>query len=123
MPVLHGHNGINHHVQSLVREGRVAAGPPTQEVERGVVGNSKEPALDLRYEVQLRYRLQRLHQRVLHHVLAIDGGARHAGAIPVQLRPHLAKHTVEGRADLRGISVVVAHYASAVVSRAVALLP
>jgi hypothetical protein len=102
---------------------KAASRSAAEEIERRVVRDAEEPTLDLRNELQLRHRLQRFHHRVLHHVLAVDGRAGHARAIAMQLRPHLAEHTVEGRADLRGISVVVAHCASAVVSGDIALLP
>ena len=88
--------GIGDRLQRLVAVlDALAAGAAAQEIQRRVVGDAEQPALDVGERAGMREGLDRLDQRLLQHVLAVDHRARHAGAIAVQPRPQLGQQPLE----------------------------
>ena len=73
----------------------LAARAAAQEIQRRVVGDAEQPALDVGERAGMREGLDRLDQRLLQHVLAVDHRAGHAGAIAMQPRPQLGQEPLE----------------------------
>src|SRR5262249_50986209 len=71
-------------------------------VDRRVVCDAEQPPVGIGRQRLLRRRLDRLEQRFLQHVLAIDNRTRHAGAVAMQLRPQLLDQPLKGRRVLGG---------------------
>src|SRR5580700_201996 len=91
LAVVGGVCGVNKHVWVLVGTGAILPSAAPQKVQSRIVGDAKQPALRMCDWSRVRQRLDRLDQRLLHHVLAIDDGAGHARAVAMQLRPQLAE--------------------------------
>ena len=70
---------------------------PAQMVLGGIVGDAKQPVLRLFDRDAAVERLQRLDQRLLHDVLAVDHRTGHAGAVAMQFRAKAGEHRFEGR--------------------------
>ena len=90
--------GVNEHVRVLVGAGAIRPGAAAQEVQSRIVGDAKQPAFRMCNRPHGGQGLDRLDQRFLHHVLAIDDRAGHARAVAVQLRPQFAEQSIERRA-------------------------
>jgi hypothetical protein len=95
--IANGIRRISNHIHVLVRMRGVLARPPPQIVERRVVGDAKHPALRVFNRSSARQGFDRLHQRFLDHVLAVDDRAGHARTVAVQLRPQFGEYPVEMR--------------------------
>ncbi len=91
-------------------------GPVTQEVETRVVGDAKQPALEIVYPGALGSGVKGLDQGILQYVLAIDRRSRHARAVAMKpwpqrlqtilefVRIHLSRPTALVRAGPLGIA-------------------
>src|SRR5262245_228054 len=95
MAILRRPRRISDHFEILVSLRRVLPGPATQMIKSRVVRDAKQPALDIGYRPVFRTGFECLDHGLLDDVVGVDGGAGHACAIAMQLRPHLAKETVE----------------------------
>src|ERR1700722_12787275 len=89
----------------------------TQKIERGVVGDTEQPAFWVVENTDLPHRGKGLHQRVLDNVLSIDGGAGHSRTISMELGSKLTRQLFELIAH--GIS----HYLNHTSSRRMSLHP
>ena len=99
--IAYGVRRISNHIHVLVRvRGRLARAAP-QIIERRVMGDPKQPAFRVLDRSGAWQRFDRLHERVLHHILTVDDRAGHARAVAMQLRPQFGKGAVEIRA-IRG---------------------
>jgi hypothetical protein len=90
--------GVNKHVWVLVGTVAIPPSAAPQKVQGRVMGDTKQPTLRMRDRSRVRQRLDRLDQRLLHHVLAIDDRAGHACAVAMQLRPQFAEQAIERHA-------------------------
>ena len=61
-----------------------------QQIERAVMGNSKQPRPKLRHLLDLVERRERAGERILHDVLAVDHRSHQPRAVAVQFRTQLA---------------------------------
>jgi hypothetical protein len=86
---------LGDHVEILVGLQAFPARPAAQEIERRIVGDAKQPALGVGDGAGARKGLDRLGQRLLQDILAIDHRARHARAVAVQPGPELRQELVE----------------------------
>ena len=64
-------------------------------IDRLVVRDLEEPTAEVCYSTQLRELIERLRENVLNDVLALDRGAHHSRAVPVEVGAHLADQLVE----------------------------
>src|SRR5229473_6811665 len=83
--VLIGGIRSGNHVKGLVVLHHRTARAAAQEIERGVVGDTEQPAFRVVEDTDMRHRGKGLNQGVLNNVLAIDGGAGHARAVSMEL--------------------------------------
>src|SRR5579863_562470 len=92
-----GTGGIRsgNHVEDLIILHHGAARAAAQEVERGVVGDTEQPALRVVDDTDIRQRGKGFNQRVLDNVLAIDGGSGHARAVSMELWTKLTHQPLE----------------------------
>ncbi len=74
------------------------------------MGDAKQPPLKVGNRSRLGERLDRLHERFLDHVLAIDDRTRHARAVAMQLRSQLAEQPIEGRAVFIAVKSQLIHF-------------
>ena len=86
---------VGNHVRFLARSKSFLPSAAAEKVQRGVVRDAKQPALGIAEPARRRKLLDRLDQRVLQHVFAIDHRADHARAIAMQLRPHRNQQGVD----------------------------
>ncbi len=100
LAILRGACFISDHVGILVGMCGRAPGAAAEKIERCVVGDAEHPAFRVSYLSRIGERLDRLDDRLLHHILAVDDGAGHARAVPMQLRPQFADEPIEGHARL-----------------------
>ena len=98
--------GAPHECRDRHNEVDVLALVATKKVHGGVVRDAKEPGAELHWLGHLGERVERLGERVLHEVLAVDDIAHHAGAVAMKLGPDLADELNElrPRFDHRGQS-------------------
>src|SRR5262245_10621449 len=68
---------------------------PAQKIQGGVGGDAIQPALRISHGNGCVPSLHRFHQRILNNILAVDHRARHAGAIPMELRSRLQDKAFE----------------------------
>jgi hypothetical protein len=93
--VLIGGIRSGNHVKGLVILHHRVARAAAQQIERCVVGDTKQPAFRVVEDTGIRHRGKGLNQRVLNNVLAIDGGAGHARAISMELWTKLTRQLFE----------------------------
>jgi hypothetical protein len=62
-------------------------GPVAQEIEARVVGDAKQPALEIIHPGALGSRVKGLDEGILQYILAIDRRSRHARAVAMQAWP------------------------------------
>ena len=91
---------IDDHVRILVDASGLLSGAAAQKVQRRIVGDAKQPAFRMGNRLRLRKGLDRLHQRFLDHILAVDDRAGHPGAVTMQFRSQLGEKTIQGRAGV-----------------------
>jgi hypothetical protein len=91
---------IDDHFGILVDADGLLSGAAAQKVQRRIVGDAKQPAFRMGNRLRLRKSLDRLHQRLLDHILAVDDRAGHAGAVTMQFRSQLGEKTIQGRAGV-----------------------
>src|SRR5216683_1474327 len=96
---------------------RLVACPLAQKVQRRIVSDAKQPSLEIGDRSGLRKSIDRLYQRFLDHVLAIDDRARHARAVTMELGPQFAETPIESSAFLVGARPKCAHEHVLMVSR------
>ena len=70
-------------------------GPVAQEIEARVVGDAKQPALEIIDPGALRSRLKGLDEGILQHILAVDRRSRHARAVAMQAWPQRLQTILE----------------------------
>ncbi len=86
---------IGNHVHLLARSERFLPVAAAQEIQRGVLRDPKQPPPRIADGAGGRQRLDRLDQRILQHILAVNHRACHARAIAMQHRPHLGEQAVD----------------------------
>ncbi|BCH09237.1 hypothetical protein MesoLj131c_34950 [Mesorhizobium sp. 131-3-5] len=85
---------VGDHVQILVGIGLFASAA-AQEIERRIVGDAKQPAFRVGNRAGNGQGLDRLGQRLLQHILAIEDRAGHAGTVAVQLGAQFPKQALK----------------------------
>ncbi len=90
--------GVNKHVRILLGADAILPGASPQKVQSRIVGDAKQPALRMCDRSGVWQCLDRLDQRLLHHVLAIDDRTGHACAVAMQLRAQFAEQPIKRRA-------------------------
>lgn len=91
-------DGIGDHVRILIRVNGGEARAAAQKIQRRIVRDAKQPPLRIGGRAGAVVSFERLHERILHHVLAIDHRAGHARAVAVQLGPQIGEKPIEDRA-------------------------
>jgi hypothetical protein len=91
LTIVHGVSGVGKHLQILIGTSSVMATAAPQKVERGVVSNSKQPASQIRDRWSVGQSLDRLQERLLDHILAINHRAGHPRAVTVDFWPQVGK--------------------------------
>jgi hypothetical protein len=86
---------VNDHVGILVRAGCVPSGAVAQKVNAALAIRNSQPSGFSLIRCRQRWRL---HERVLHHILAVDDRAGHARAVAMQLGPQFAEQPIARRA-------------------------
>ena len=89
---------VDNHVRVLVGAGGIVPGALAQKINGCIVRDAKQPALGVGDRSVLGKCRDRLHQRFLDDVLAINHRPGHARAITMQLRPQRAEKLIERRA-------------------------
>jgi hypothetical protein len=100
LAVFHRRGRISDHVPFSFHLAGVLTRAAAQQVERRVMRDAKEPRFGIVDRRERRIGLDRLDQRLLHRVFAIDDRAGHPGAIAMELRPQFAEQPVESGARI-----------------------
>ena len=93
LAVLHVGKRVDDHVHILIGAAGVLPSAAAQMIKRGIVRDAKQPAFRIGDRSGRGKGFDRLHQRFLDHILAVDDRAGHAGAVAMQLRSQGAEES------------------------------